>query len=202
MFDLIIKGGWLMIPIILCSIFALAIILEKLWGLRRKKILPPILINKIKELLKSKNINEAKNLCTENKSTFSKIILTLLNNITGSKDTIIKNLEDTGKKEAANLEKNIGILNAIAGVAPLLGLLGTVFGMIEVFAKIELEGSSNIKFLSGGIYAALITTAAGLAIAIPTFIMAKYFESKVDRMVSSMEETAVEIMDTIKPEDK
>jgi biopolymer transport protein ExbB len=191
----IIKGGWLMAPISLCSVLTVALFFERLFSLRISKIIPEKFLIEAEDLIKRKEFNTAKTLCKTNNSSIANIILVILENISNEKDVLKEKIEEAGKREAIRLSKYIGLLQAITAIAPLLGFLGTVFGMIQVFMQMEMEGSANIKFLAGGIYVALITTAAGLLVAIPTFIIMKYFEGRIDRLVNNLEEQAINFME-------
>ena len=178
MIEFIAKGGYLMIFILLCSVISLAIIIERLINLREDKVIPKDFFNRIKGLLLEGHINEVLSICSKSNKPIAKIIEAGIMKYYFGRDEIKEAIEDAGRHEIAYLEKHLIILSTIAGVAPLLGLLGTVWGMIKVFNVISMEGVGNPDKLAGGISEALITTAAGLAVAIPALFSTICFRSK------------------------
>ncbi|RLB43975.1 MAG: MotA/TolQ/ExbB proton channel family protein [Deltaproteobacteria bacterium] len=195
MVDLIVKGGIFMYPIIFCSIVALAVFLERLWVLRRKNIIPEDFIKKIEDLLKKQKLSEAIFLCQSDMSSIAKIFLAGLRN-TGKGMWLVKEaIEERGSREATVLEKNVGILNTIANLSPLLGLLGTVSGMIKTFNAISVQGIGNPAPLAGGIAEALITTAAGLCVAIPTLVCYRIIKDKAGSLIFEMEENSIRLVE-------
>ena len=197
MADLIVKGGIFMYPIIFCSIAALAVFLERLWVLRRKNIIPEDFIRKIEDLLRKQKLSEAIFLCQSDMSSIAKIFLAGLRN-TGKGMWLVKEaIEESGSREATVLEKNVGILNTIANLSPLLGLLGTVSGMIKTFNAISVQGIGNPARLAGGIAEALITTAAGLCVAIPTLVCYRVVKDKAGSLIFEMEENSIRLVELI-----
>jgi len=199
MFDLIVKGGIFMYPIIFCSIVALAVFLERLWVLRRNNIIPEEFIRKVEDLLRKQKISEAIFLCQSDMSSIARIFLAGLRSTQKGMWLVKEAIEERGSREAASLEKNVGILSTIANLTPLLGLLGTVSGMIKTFNAISVQGMGNPAPLAGGIAEALITTATGLSIAIPTLVCYRFVKDKASALIFEMEENSirlVEIMDT------
>jgi biopolymer transport protein ExbB len=194
-FDLITKGGVVMYPIILCSIIALAVFLERLWMLRRKRILPSEFISNIEEHVKNNKISEAIFLCDENNSSIAKIFLSGLKNAGRGMWLVKEAIEERGGREGSILEKRVGILSTIANLTPLLGLLGTVSGMIKTFKVISLQGGGNPALLSGGIAEALITTATGLSVAIPTLVCYRILKDKAESLIFEMEENSIKIIE-------
>ncbi|MFC1535465.1 MotA/TolQ/ExbB proton channel family protein, partial [Thermodesulfobacteriota bacterium] len=193
--DLIAKGGVVMYPIILCSIIALAVFLERLWVLRRKRIIPSEFIRNVEEQIKKHKISEALFLCQGDSSSIAKIFLAGLKN-TGRGMWLVKEaIEERGGREGAILEKNVGILSTIANLTPLLGLLGTVSGMIKTFKVISLQGGGNPSLLAGGIAEALITTATGLCVAIPTLVCYRILKDKAEALIFEMEENSIRIIE-------
>ena len=187
-----------MSPIILCSILALAIFLERLWVLRRNRIIPDILIRKVGELLTEKKVPEALSLCQNDTSPISNIFASGLKRSGKGMWLVKEAIEERGGREAVILEKRVGILATIGNLAPLLGLLGTVSGMIKTFNVISVEGVGNPSSLAGGIAEALITTAAGLCVAIPTLVCYRILRDKAESLIFEMEEISlgiIEIMD-------
>jgi biopolymer transport protein ExbB len=198
MFDLIVKGGIFMYPIIFCSIVALAIFLERLWVLRRKHIIPQEFIRNVENLLKKQKISDAIFLCQNDMSSIAKIFLAGLSSTQKGMWLVKEAIEERGSREATILEKNVATLSTIANLTPLLGLLGTVSGMIKTFNAISVQGIGNPAPLAGGIAEALITTATGLCIAIPTLVCYRFLKDKAGALIFEMEENSiklVEIMD-------
>ena len=195
MFDLIVKGGIFMYPIIFCSIVALAIFLERLWVLRRKNIIPQDFINNVEGLLKKQKISEAVFLCQNDISSIAKIFLAGLRSTQKGMWLVKEAIEERGSREATILEKNVDILSTIANLTPLLGLLGTVSGMIKTFNAISVQGIGNPAPLAGGIAEALITTATGLCIAIPTLVCYRFLKDKASALIFEMEENSIRLVE-------
>jgi len=195
MVELIIKGGIFMYPIIFCSIVALGVFLERLWVLRRKKIIPEDFIRNVEDLLRKRKLSEAVFLCQSDMSSIAKIFLAGLRN-TGKGMWLVKQaIEERGTREATVLEKNVGILSTVANLSPLLGLLGTVSGMIKTFNAISVQGIGNPAPLAGGIAEALITTAAGLCVAIPTLVCYRFVKDKASSLIFEMEENSIRLVE-------
>ena len=202
MIDLIMKGGVFMIPIILCSIIALAIFLERLWVFRRNRILPDTLIHEVGKLLTEKKISEALSLCQRVTSPISNVISAGLRRSGKGMWLVKEAIEERGGREAVILEKRVGILATIANLTPLLGLLGTVSGMIKTFNVISAQGVGNPSSLAGGIAEALITTAAGLCVAIPTLVCYRVLRDKAESLIFEMEENSLNIIEIMDKYDK
>ncbi len=184
-----------MYPIIFCSIVALAIFLERLWVLRRKNIIPQDFINNVEGLLKKQKISEAVFLCQNDMSSIAKIFLAGLRSTQKGMWLVKEAIEERGSREATILEKNVDILSTIANLTPLLGLLGTVSGMIKTFNAISVQGIGNPAPLAGGIAEALITTATGLCIAIPTLVCYRFLKDKASSLIFEMEENSIRLVD-------
>lgn len=195
MIDLIVKGGVFMYPIILCSIVALAVFFERLWVLRRKHIIPEDFIRKIEKLLRERKVREAIFLCQSDASSIAKIFLAGLKNVQKGMWLVREAVQERGNREAVTLEKNVGILSTIANLTPLLGLLGTVSGMIKTFNAISVQGIGNPTPLAGGIAEALITTATGLCVAIPTLVGHRLLRDKADNLIFEMEENSIRLVE-------
>jgi biopolymer transport protein ExbB len=193
--DLILKGGVFMYPIIFCSIIALAVFLERLWVLRRKNILPDEFIRSVGELLRQEKVSEALFLCQGDTSSISNIFAAGLKSIGRGMWLVKEAVEDRGGREAVILEKRVGILATIANLTPLLGLLGTVWGMIKTFNVISIQGVGDPAALSGGIAEALITTATGLCVAIPTLVCHRIIRDKAESLIFEMEENSLKIIE-------
>ncbi len=195
MIELIFKGGVFIYPIILCSIIALAVFLERLWILRRCHIIPKDFVHNVEELLKKQKISDAIFLCEGDTSSIAKIFFSGLKN-TGRGMWLVKEaIEDRGSREAVILGKHVGILSTIANLSPLLGLLGTVSGMIKTFNVISVQGVGNPAPLAGGIAEALITTASGLCVAIPTLVCYRILKDKADSLIFEMEENSIRLVE-------
>ncbi len=195
MIDLIVKGGPFIYPIIICSIIALAVFLERIWVLRRKHIIPNEFIRQIEELVKKRKISEAVFLCQGDPSSIAKIFLAGLKNAGRGMWLVKEAIEERGGREAVILEKYVGILSTIANLTPLLGLLGTVSGMIKTFNVISVQGVGNPAPLAGGIAEALITTATGLSVAIPTLVCHRIVKDKAESLIFEMEESSIRIIE-------
>ena len=195
MIELIVKGGIFIYPIIFCSVVAMAIFLERLWVLRRGQIIPAEFIRNVEELLRKQKISEAVFLCQGDTSSIAKIFLAGLKNVGRGMWLVKETIEERGGREAAILEKHVGVLATIANLTPLLGLLGTVSGMIKTFNVISVQGVGNPAPLAGGIAEALITTASGLCVAIPTLVCHRILKDKAESLIFEMEESSLKIID-------
>jgi biopolymer transport protein ExbB len=180
-------GGIMMYPLLLSSIVAVAIILERFYALRRNKILIPEIIHLIEQFQSLKDVDLAKNICQKYRGPLSNLIRLGLENSSLDREEIKEIIEDQGRQEIRQLEKRLSVLETIAVVSPLLGLLGTVLGMVRVFGVIRELGVGQAGALSGGISEALITTVAGLFIGIPALIFYNYFTSKAENFVLDIE---------------
>ena len=198
MYDFVVKGGVLMIPIALCSIIALAIFLERLWSLRRSRVIPRDFLIEIEDLIRREKIPEAITRCRKDNSSMANIIVAGIRNFGKRREIVKESIEEIGRREAATLERYINVVGTISAIAPLLGLLGTVFGMIKAFNVISIQGVGNPSSLAGGISEALITTAAGLVVANPTFVLYRYLANKADDLIVGMEEHSIRMVDLLK----
>jgi biopolymer transport protein ExbB len=202
MLDWIAKGGVIMYPLIMCSILALAIIIERAWSLRRKKIISKTFVIKVEDLIRKEMIPEAIVFCNMNKSAISSVMLTGIKHYGRVREIIKEVIEDAGKKEVGTLQRYLNLLGGLAAIAPLLGLLGTVTGMIRTFNVINLQGVGDPQSMAGGISEALITTATGLAIGIPALAMYKYFQGKADALVLEMELSSFRLIDLLQKKER
>lgn len=198
MIELIIKGGPVMVPILLCSVISVAIIVERSLSLRRHRILRYDILQRIEELLRDRKIPEASTLCKRYPSSMTRILLAAILNHDKSRAEIKEIIEDAGRHELPVLERYLTILGTIASIAVLLGLLGTVVGMIRTFNAIAAVGYGQPEALANGIAEALIVTAAGLCIAIPTLVVYNFFTSKVDSLVIEMEKNSLRMLSILK----
>ena len=179
---------------------SLTIIFERAWSLRRSIVIPLRDVRKIEAAVRNGDVKEAMNVCQHNNTAMSRILWIALKN-RGVKRAVLKEiLEEEGRQEVAHMDRFIGVLGVIAAVTPLLGLLGTVIGMIEVFQQISLVGVGKADVLAGGISKALNTTAFGLSVAIPSIVAYRYYESRVDRFVLEIEQHALRFIELLKGE--
>jgi biopolymer transport protein ExbB len=195
--EIIYAGGWLMAPIILCSILSLTIIAERFWALRRGNVVPPGVGQQVEDWAARHELDRRHIDQLRNGSALGRVLSAALVNRHRSRDRIKEAVEDTGRHVVHELERFLNTLGTIAGISPLLGLLGTVIGMIKVFSAILAYGVGNANQLAGGISQALITTAAGLTVAIPSFFFYRYFKGRVAAYVVSMEEQAINLIEAI-----
>ncbi|MCC6208060.1 MAG: MotA/TolQ/ExbB proton channel family protein [Gammaproteobacteria bacterium] len=197
MFEVIKAGGWVMLPIILCSTIALAIIFERFWALRRQRICPSNLVSQIwhwanKDELDATHIAELRS-----SSPLGRVLAAGLMNLNRDREIMKESIEDTGRHVVVELERYLNTLGTIAAISPLLGLLGTVLGMIRIFTAINVAGLGNQAVLAGGIAEALITTVAGLSVAIPSIMFYRYFRGRVDELVVYMEQQALKMVEIL-----
>ncbi|MFX4226692.1 MAG: MotA/TolQ/ExbB proton channel family protein [Porticoccaceae bacterium] len=197
MYEIVLAGGWLMVPILLCSLVSVAIIIERFWSLSRNKILPPGLLRYVWDLYKSNQLTMDRIIELRQDSPLGEVFSVGLVNQAHGRDVMKDAMEEAGSKVAHEMERFLAALGTIAAITPLLGLLGTVLGMIEVFTEIMVSGTGDTGRLAGGISTALITTASGLTIAIPSMVFHRYFERQIDGMVVDMEHQCSRLVDAI-----
>ena len=197
MFEIIASGGIMMIPIILCSIAVIAISVERYWTLNPSKVAPRTLLAQVWSWIKNNQVDAAKLRELKQASPLGKILAAGLSNSRHGRDVMKDSIQEAANQVIHDLERYVGALGTIANVSPLLGLLGSVFGMIQTFNAIMLKGSGNASVLAGGISEALIATAAGLAVAIPATVLHRYFLRRVDSLVVIMEEESIKLVDAL-----
>jgi biopolymer transport protein ExbB len=195
--EIILAGGWLMAPILLASTLAVAIIIERFWTLRRSKVTPVGLGAMVEEWAAKHELDQRHLQQLRSGSPLGRILASALKNRQRPREFIKEAVEDTGRHVVHDLERFLNTLGTIAGISPLLGLLGTVIGMIKVFSAIMISGVGDANVLAGGISEALITTAAGLTVAIPSYFFYRFFRGMVAEYVISMEEKAISLIDCI-----
>jgi biopolymer transport protein ExbB len=196
--DILISGGPVMIPLGVLSLVALAIIIERLWVLRRKNYLRDETITTLQHYLVSRQYQAATDYCRMNPGPFTHLVAALVANRFAPYDELKEILEDTGRRELMGLQRGLGALATIVGGAPLLGLLGTVLGMIQIFGVVATAGSNLAEGLAAGIAQALITTAAGLIIAIPALFTHSYLEARAVAILSEVEAKIVEFLHLVR----
>jgi biopolymer transport protein ExbB len=197
MFELFERAGIMMYPLALASLIALAFIIERAVSLRKRKILIPEIISIVNNFSSIKDIDLANSICTKYEGPLPNVIKIGLQNCDSSKNEIKEMLEDQGRQEIRKLEKGLVVLETIAAIAPLMGLLGTVLGMVEVFAVIKEQGIGQTAALSGGISQALLTTVTGLFIGIPVLIAYNYFTNKSEGLVLDIEKYTNQLVQKI-----
>lgn len=197
MVALIESGGWLMAPIIACSVIAVAICLERIWTLRTASVTPTRLLNNLVDAFQAGSLSAEELDVIRDRSPLGRIMVAGLKNASHGRDVMKESIEEAASEVIHELERFISPLGTIAAITPLLGLLGTVIGMIKVFNEIMIQGTGNAQVLAGGISEALITTAAGLAVAIPALIFHRFFIRRIDSLVVSMEQQAVKLVEIV-----
>lgn len=197
MLEIVRSGGWLMLPIIICSVISVAIILERLWTLQIGRVLPNNLTRQVWSWVSRDELDHRHIKSLQDGSPLGEILAAGLTNRQNQREIMKESIEDTGRQVVHDLERYLNTLGTIAAVTPLLGLLGTVIGMVKVFAAITTHGVGDPTVLAGGISEALITTAAGLSVAIPSLIGYRYLRGKVDALVVRMEKEAVTLVEAL-----
>jgi len=197
MMDFFLRGGPLMYPILLCSVIGWAIFLERIVAYTKVQHNLSPLATTVTNLLNEDRAVEAVTLCTQEKNPLAKILLVVIKN-RGRHRGYLKSLaEEVGEREAVSLHRYLGLLGTIANISPLLGLLGTVLGMIKAFNIIASKGVGSPAILGGGISEALITTAAGLTVAVPLILLHRYLTSRSERLILALEETTMQVVDLV-----
>ena len=197
MLEIVKAGGWLMVPIVACSVVAVAIFLERLWTLQRKRVVPSTLTNEVWELVKHNQLDAQKLARIQQSSPLGQVLAAGIAQRHSSREVMKESIEDTGRHVVLDLERYLGPLGTIAAISPLLGLLGTVSGMIRAFTAITAQGVGNPTVLAGGIAEALVTTAAGLTVAIPSLIAYRYLRGRVDRLVVLIEKETMGFIEAL-----
>ena len=197
MFEIVKAGGPVMVPIILCSIVAVAIIIERLWTLRQQRVVPAELTDKVWQWIENRTLSDKQIRALELHSPLGRILAAGISNRHRDRAVMIESIEDAGRHVTHDLERYLGMLGTIAAVSPLLGLLGTVVGMIRTFKAITIAGVGDPPAMAGGIAEALITTAAGLIIAVPALMAYRYLRGRVDSLVIRMEKESLKLVQAI-----
>ncbi len=197
MLEIIQAGGWLMVPILLCSVVAAAISVERLWSLQRTRILPKNLLAETWTSLKQEDFDQQRSRDLRAHSPLGQVFAAGIVNAKRGRDIMKEAMEEATVQVNHDLERYLTALGIIASIAPLLGLLGTVVGMIDVFDSLIAEGAGNANVLAGGISTALITTAAGLSVAIPALMFHRFFLRRVDELIVDVETEASKLVDML-----
>jgi biopolymer transport protein ExbB len=198
MLEIVVAGGWLMVPIIACSVVAAAIILERLWSLQKKRVIPDGLVAEVRDWVASTDELDPKHLQSlHQNSALGQLLAAGLVYRHADREIIKESIEDSGRHVVHDLERYLNTLGTIAQISPLLGLLGTVVGIMKVFSSIMASGGGSPSLLAGGISEALITTAAGLSVAIPAMLGHRYLRGRIDRLVVQMEKETLKFLETL-----
>lgn len=195
MLEIVQSGGWLMLPILICSLVAMAIVGERFWTLRRSRLAPEGLVGRVQASLKKTSPDRAMLQQLANDSPLGRILATGLANAGKGRDIMKESIEEVASQVVHDLERFLNTLGTVAAITPMLGLLGTVVGMIDVFSAIMLHGAGDAALLAGGISKALITTAAGLSVAIPAMFFHRFFVRRVEEITVAMEQQAIYLVD-------
>ncbi len=198
LFELLIKGGWIMIPILVLAVIAVYIFIERYLTIKKAGQVDSNFMNKIRELVMDDNIEGARNLCKEHDTPIARMIEKGLNRTGRPLKDISTSIENVGSLEVFKLEKNTATIATISGAAPMIGFLGTVTGMIRAFYNLSMAGK-NIEpsLLAGGIYEAMVTTATGLAVGIIAYIGYNFLSTQIEKVVFKMEATTIEFIDLL-----
>jgi biopolymer transport protein ExbB len=191
------KGGVMMYPILFSSVLMLGIGIERLYNLRRKNVINSDFLKNVRNQWDWKDIKKTLQLCNSYDNSLSRILKVGVLRVGGKLDEIERAIEGAGQHEASLMNSNLRVLGAVANITPMMGLLGTVIGMIKAFNVISLSGTGNPGLVASGISEALITTAAGMAVGIPALALYHYFRGKIDRYVFEMEEISFQLIEEL-----
>lgn len=197
MWELIKSGGWLMGPLIALSIVSLALILERFWSLQRRRIIPRHLLAQVWHQLKSRTFTDTSLRELRQDSPLGRVLAAGIVNMNHERAIMVESIEDVGRQEAHELGRYLNTLGTIAAISPLMGLLGTVLGMIKMFNGVNAMGMANASLVAGGIAEALLNTAMGIIVAIPSLMAYRYFRGWVDSLVLDMEREALKLVEVI-----
>ncbi|MDJ0958251.1 MAG: MotA/TolQ/ExbB proton channel family protein [Arenicellales bacterium] len=200
MFELFKSGGLLMWPIVACSVIAAAIILERFWTLNRRAVTPQHLMEQVQKMIERREVDPVKVKVLRESSPLGRILAAGIVNSQHGREVMKDAIEESGRHVVHELERYLNSLGTIAAITPLLGLLGTVIGMIKVFAAITAFGVGDPTVLAGGISEALITTAAGLSVGIPALMFYRYFRGRVNALTVNMEQEAIRLVEVLQGE--
>lgn len=204
MFEIIVAGGWVMIPILGCSVVAAVIAIERFLALRAERVAPTQLLNQVWHWVQEEGITRERLEELRGSSPLGQILSAALGSADQGREVVKDRVEDAAVQVVHGLERYVGVLGTIASIAPLLGLLGTVLGMMRAFSVIMLHGSGSgsASLLAGGISEALVTTAAGLMVAVPALICHRFFERRIDTLAVDMQDRTVRLVDALGAERK
>jgi biopolymer transport protein ExbB len=197
MLEIILQGGFVMWPLILCSVVAVAIVFERFWSLQVKKVVPPNLLSQVHNALAKKTFDDKKLKELKNNSALGRVLAAALAHLHEGRESLINAVDTAINHEVHECERYLTALGTIAAITPLLGLLGTVLGMMDMFSSFVLQGNGNATVLAAGIAKALITTASGLFVAIPCLFFHRFFIRRVDEFAVALEQDALSLMDSV-----
>jgi biopolymer transport protein ExbB len=195
--EILIAGGWAMVPILLCSVMAVGIVGERFWSLRRAAVIPPNLGEEVRQWARTRKLDPEHIETLRRNSPLGELLSAALSVRMRSREVIKERVEDTGRHVVHRLERFLNTLGTIALISPLLGLLGTVFGLIEMFFAVMVSGVGDPLKMAGGIGQALVCTASGLCVAIPAYFFHRYFRGRVADFVVDMEQQAILLVDEL-----
>jgi biopolymer transport protein ExbB len=195
--EILMAGGWALAPILVCSAMALAIILERFWTLRRKAVIPPELGEQVRAWARTRKLDPSHIDTLSKNSPLGELLAAALNVRNRPREIIKERIEDTGRHVVHRLERFLNTLGTIALISPLLGLLGTVIGLIRMFLAVMVHGIGDAQQMAGGIGEALVCTALGLVVAVPAYVFHRFFRSKVAGLVVGMEKEATSLLDEL-----
>jgi len=198
MWDMILAGRYMMIPIALCSLLGMAVFLERFFVLRHRRIVIPEIVSTVNTLRQASDFSVAYAVCEQHPGPFANVIRSGLDHADNDWEITRDVLQEVGRQEAVRLTRNLRALETVAAVAPLLGLLGTVVGMIRVFAAVSQAGLGNPEVLSSGISEAMVTTAAGLIVGIPALVAHNWLEGRAHAIIFDIEVYATQVLDTLR----
>jgi len=199
-FDLFLKGGPIMWPILLCSLVGLTVFVERLMAYRVDRVFPVRTAEALLDLIRKGEYGAAESLAKQHRSPLSAVVQAFLETRTSGRSVAKERMEEVGNVEVGLLNRYVGALSAVVTVSPLLGLLGTVTGMVQVFQSVATVEDPKISQLAGGIWEALLTTVAGLAVAIPAYLAFRFLESRLDRMADSLQVYGLKLLDITFPQ--
>lgn len=194
---MVIAGGIVMLPLLSCSIVALAIVIERFWTLQKKRVVPDNLVAQVWQWAQAGTLDERRVQTLKAGSPLGRVLAAGLANRHRDRDSMKEGIEEVGRHVVFELGRYINVLGTIASIGPLLGLLGTVLGMIRIFSAVTKQGVSDPSILAGGIAEALITTASGLVVAIPALVFYRYFNRRIEGFVVGMEGEALKLVEAL-----
>ncbi|RTL59138.1 MAG: MotA/TolQ/ExbB proton channel family protein [Sphingobacteriales bacterium] len=197
MLELLMKGGWIMVPLLLLSLIAVYVFVERYMAINKASKIDENFMNIIRDHIVSGNVTAARSLAKNTNNPVARIIDKGIQRIGKPIEAIEKSMENVGKLEVYKLEKNTGVLSVISGIAPMFGFLGTIVGMVQLFMKINITNEYNLAVISGGIYTKMVTSAVGLIIGLMAYVAYNYLNSQINKTVNKMESASAEFIDVL-----
>ncbi len=202
MWEMILAGRYMMIPIGLASLVGLTVIIERFLVLQKHKVVFPEIVGAVDSMAASEDLSVVRSICDNHPGPFANIVVSGLDHADNDWTIIRDVLQESGRQEANRLSRRLGVLETVAAVSPLLGLLGTVLGMIRVFTTISTAGLGSPEIMSTGISEAMVTTAAGLIIGIPSLVAYNWLNGRADRIIFELEYYSSKVLDTLRRRQK